>query len=254
MSVEEEVVSIKEGSNMSLRRKIIVGCSIALAVIIAVVAIVLFAPLPMNVDWDEIYDLESNVKLLEANAEGNPTDAPALIKLNADGTVDNTDWKVLQFTDLHLSEKNKGALGNDRTMEKFMKAMERDRPDFVIFTGDIITSFRGRARAVQLCEIMEKYGVYWTYCLGNHEGDAWYKMPRKDLVEVIEKYPHCLSDSSVKKTKSTKEEVWGIGNFVVNLLGEDYKVVQSMIFMDSGDAISDADAKKFNVKKVYYEL
>ena len=238
---------------MSLKKKIILACSISLAVIIAVVCIIMFAPLPMNVDWDELYDMESNVKLLEAGAEGNPyDDAPALVKYNADGSIDTSDWKVLQFTDMHLSETNKGNLGNDHTMSEFIKSIQEERPDFIAFTGDIITSFRGRARAIQLCEIMERLGIYWAYCLGNHEGDAFYKMPRQELMEIIEKYPHCLSDASVKKTASG-ESVWGIGNFVVNLLGADSKVVQSMIFMDSGDAISNKDAKEFDVKKGSYD-
>lgn len=237
---------------MTLKTKIVVVTLIAFAVIAAVVFAVLFAPLPMNVDWDSIYDIESNVVLLEANAEGNPTDAPALIKRNADGSVDSSDWKILQFTDMHLSEQNKGDLGNDRTIEEFIKAIERERPDFVAFTGDIITSIRGRARAVQLCEMMEKFGIYWAYNLGNHEGDAFYKLPRKTLMKIIEKYPHCLSEGSVKKT-ADGTEVWGIGNFVVNLLSDENKVAQSLIFMDSGDAISNADAKKFNVEKGSYD-
>ena len=237
---------------MTLKAKIVVAVSIVFAVVIAAVCVILFAPLPMNVDWDSIYDIESNVVLLEANAEGNPTDAPALIKKNADGTVDTSDWKILQFTDMHLSEKNKGDLGNDRTIDEFIKAIERERPDFVALTGDIVTSFRGRARATQLCEIMEKLGVYWAYNLGNHEGDAFYKLQRKPLMDIIEQYPHCLSEGSVKKT-ADGEEVWGIGNFVVNLLGAENKVVQSLIFMDSGDAISDADAEKFGVEKGSYD-
>lgn len=240
---------------MSMKSKIIVISSIALATIIAIVAVVLFGPLPMNVDWDELYDIESNVVLLEAGAEHNPTDAPALVKMNGD-TIDTSDWKILQFTDMHLAETNAGTLGNDRTIEMFIETIERERPDFVAFTGDIITSIRGRARAVQLCEMMEKLGVYWAYCLGNHEGDAFYKLPRKEVMEIVEKYPHCLSDSSVKYVKKedgSEEAVWGIGNFVVNLLGADNKVVQSLIFMDSGDAISDADAELFDVKKGSYD-
>ena len=237
---------------MSLKKKIVITCSIALALIVAVVCVILFAPLPMHVDWDSIYDIESNVVLLEAGDEGNPSDSPALVKMNADGSIDTSDWKILQFTDMHLSEKNTGELSNDRTIDEYIKAIERERPDFVALSGDIVTSIRGRARAVQLCEVMEKLGVYWAYCLGNHEGDAFYKLPRKDLMQVIEKYPHCLSESSVKKT-ADGTEVWGIGNYVVNLLGADYKVVQSLIFMDSGDAISDKDAEAFGVEKGSYD-
>ena len=240
------------GERMGFKKKIVIAAIIALALIVSVVSVILFAPLPMNVDWDSVYDIESNVELLPVGAEGNSTNAPALVKRNQDGSIDGAPWKVLQFTDMHLSEKNKGDLGNDRTMKEYIAAIERERPDFVVLTGDIITSISGRARAIQLCEVMEKLGVYWAYNLGNHEGDAFYKLSRKELMSIIEKYPHCLSEGSVKKT-SDKQEVWGIGNFVVNLLGEEGKVVQSMIFMDSGDAISNEDAKKLNVEKGSYD-
>ena len=237
-----------DGECMSTKKKIIICVSIALAVIIAVVCLILFAPLPMHVDWDSVYDIESNVQLLKAGAEGNPyDDAVALVKKDGD----TSDWKILQFTDMHLSEKNKGDLGNDRTIKEFIAAIERERPDFVALTGDIITSFRGRARAVQLCELMEKLGVYWAYGLGNHEGDAFYKMSRKELMQIVEKYPHCLTETSVKTVNG--EEVWGIGNFTINLLGENNKVVQSLIFMDSGDAISKQDAKTLGVEKDSYD-
>ena len=237
---------------MGVKKKILISVSVVVVLAIAVVTIVLFAPLPMAIKWNTIYDIESNVKLLEAGETGNPTDATALIKYNADGTIDTSDWKVLQFTDMHLSEKNKGSAGNGRTMEEFIAAIEREKPDFVALTGDIITSFRGRARAVQLCEVMEKLGVYWAYCLGNHEGDAFYKLSRKELMQIVEKYPHCLTDCSVKTT-AAGEEVWGYGNFVVNLLGANNKVVQSLIFMDSGDAITDADADRLGVERGTYD-
>ena len=231
---------------MGLKKKVLISCAIAFVSIVAIVLVVLFAPLPMPVDWDSLYNVGSDVELLAPGAEGNTTGSVALVKKDA------SDWKILQFTDMHLSEQNTGDWSNDRTMKEYVAAIERERPDFVALTGDIITSFRGRARAVQLCEVMEKLGVYWAYGLGNHEGDEFYKMSRKELMEIVEKYPHCLSDSSVKKTK-TGEEVWGYSNFVVNLMDADHNVKQSLIFMDSGDAISDAAAERHNVEKDTYD-
>ncbi|HCJ01924.1 MAG TPA: hypothetical protein DHV31_03415 [Clostridiales bacterium] len=231
---------MKGENTMGVKKKIIIGVSIFLAFAIMIAAIVLFGPLPMHVDWDSIYNIGSNVKVLDVCDEHNTTGSVSLAKYNADGTIDTSDWKVLQFTDMHLSETNEGDLGNNRTIREYIAAIEREEPDLVLLTGDIITSIRGRARAVQLCEIMEKLGVYWVYVLGNHEGDEFFKMSREELMSIVEKYPHCLTDTSVKKTESG-EKVWGIGNFVVNLLGENYKVVQSMIFMDSGNEISESD-------------
>ena len=80
---------------MGVKKKILISVCLFLVVAIAVVAIVMFAPLPMKIKWNTIYDVGSNVKLLEAGETGNPTNAAALIKYNADGSIDTSDWKVL---------------------------------------------------------------------------------------------------------------------------------------------------------------
>lgn len=233
-----------------IRKKIIIAVCIALFVVVCVLLILLYAPQPMRVDWSRVKPIENNVMLLAPNEGGNPTDAPALVKMQENGLIDDSPWRVLQFTDMHLSDKMDGT---ERTINNFLDAMYKERPDYIVLTGDIITSIRGRSRAIQLAEIMEKLGIYWSYCLGNHEGDQIFALSRAELMSILEKYPHALLDDDVKRTESG-EKVWGIGNFVVNLLGADYKVVQSMIFMDSGDAITKADAKKVGVAKDSYDF
>ncbi len=232
-----------------LKKKVIISVCIALFVIIAALAILLYGPQPMHVDWNKIHPIESNVTLLAPGEGGNQTDAPALVKLNEDGSIDTTPWRVLQFTDMHYSER---MAENERTLDNFLKAIYQEKPDYVTFTGDIVTSIRGRSRVIQFAEIMEKLGVYWSYCLGNHEGDQFFALSRAELMRIWEKYPHALLDDDVKKSPSG-ESVWGIGNYVVNLLGDNYSLVQSMIFMDSGDAITDADAKRLGVEKGSYD-
>jgi len=201
----------------------------------------------MRVDWTKVHKVETNVKLLTPFADGKPAE---LIKEDADGNVDESDWKILQFTDLHYGDKMKE---NENTLNKMLDSIYAEKPDYVIMTGDIVTSIRGRSRIIQLCNIFEKLGIYWTYIIGNHEGDQLLALSRKELMDICNKYPHCLVDNTVKYTEKDKEAVWGNGNCVVNLLGKDKKVVQSMIFLDSGDAISRADADRLGVSYKSYD-
>ena len=225
---------MREGNIISTKNKIIIGAIILVVTALLVVAVFLFTPDPMPIDWSNVKRITTNVTLLEAGAENNPTNASALVKLNEDGTVDASPWKILQFTDMHLMQDHSR---NVVTMNNFIDTLNREKPDFVAITGDIITRPRGRARAIQLAEIFEKAGIYWCYCLGNHEGDsAPFTLSREENVRIWARYEHCLLESDVKKT-SDGTEVWGLGNTVVNLLGADYKVVQSLIFMDSGTTI-----------------
>ena len=224
---------------------IVVAC--VLVVGIGLGSYFMFGPMPMRVDWNKVREVENNVTLLTAGENGKPAE---LIKYNADGTVDETPWKVVQFTDLHFGDKMKE---NEVTLNKMLDAIYAEKPDYVVMTGDIITSIRGKSRAEQLCKIFEKLGIYWTYVLGNHEGDQILALKRKKLIDICASYPHCVLDNSVKYTKDGTK-VWGDGNCVVNLLGKDNKVVQSMIFMDSGDAITDEDAKRVGVEKGTYDF
>ncbi|MBP5405111.1 MAG: metallophosphoesterase [Clostridia bacterium] len=239
-----------ESNRMSKKGKIIAAVSVFLVLAIGLALVFLYGSMPMKVDWEKIHKVQNNVTLLAPGAEGNPSkDAYSLVKRNEDGSVDETDWKVMQATDLHFGDKMKE---NQVTLEKFLEAIYREKPDYVVLTGDIITSIRGRSRAVQLCNIFEKLGIYWTYVIGNHEGDQIFALSRKELIDICASYPHCVLDSSVKYTSDGKE-VWGEGNCVVHLLGKD-KVVQSMIFMDTGDAITDADAARVGVAKGTYDF
>ena len=160
---------MSEGSIVSTKKKIVIGVIVMAVTAILLVLVFLFAPDPIPMDWSKVQKIPTNVTLLAAGDERNPTDAPALVKLNEDGTVDDSPWKVLQFTDMHLMQDHDR---NVVTMENFIAALNREKPDFVAITGDIITRPRGRARAIQLADVFEKMGIYWCYCLGNHEGDS----------------------------------------------------------------------------------
>ena len=223
------------GGRLVSTRKVIVTAVLILVITgVLIMCAFFFAPDPMRVDWNKVEKIPTNVTFLDASDERNPTDAGALVKLNEDGTIDTTPWKVLQFTDMHLMQEDDR---NDETIGYFIDTLKREKPDFVVLTGDIITRPRGRARAIQLADIFEKMGIYWCYCLGNHEGDsAPFTLSREELIRIWSKYDHCLVENDVKKT-SKGEDVWGLGNTVVNLLGADYQVVQSMIFMDSGSKL-----------------
>ena len=235
---------MNEENAFSTKKIIITAVSILICTAVLIVLLFFFAPDPMPVDWSKVERIPSNVEKLEAGAEGNPyDDTVALVKTKGD----TSDWNVLQFTDLHLTQDDER---NDISLNYFIDTLKREKPDFIVLTGDIITRPRGRARAVQLAQIFEKMGIYWCYCLGNHEGDSTpFTLSREENVRIWAEYPHCLLENDVKKT-SDGTEVWGLGNTAVNLLDADHKVVQSMIFMDSGGKIRDSkDPEAINMAK-----
>lgn len=157
------------------------------------------------------------------------------------------DFKILAFTDMHFDGMDKIAM--DKTMEEFLNAMNEERPDLVVFTGDIVTAIFNKERAKIFAEVMETYGIYWCTILGNHEGEHPLAFSRKNLIKLWandKKYPHCLIQSGPK-------DISGYGNYVVNLLNADKKISQSLIFMDSGDYVTKEDVKALNVSEKSYD-
>lgn len=157
------------------------------------------------------------------------------------------NFKILAFTDMHLDGMDKEAM--DKTMNEFMNAMNKEKPDLVIFTGDIVTTIFNKERAELLAVTMEKYGTYWCTILGNHEGEHPLAFSRKNLIKLWEndkKYPHCL-------VQSGPEDISGYGNYIVNLLTTDNKISQSLIFMDSGDFVTKEDVETLKVSKESYD-
>ena len=232
---------------MSTTKKIIICAIVVLCGVGGLLLAYFFRPNPMPVDWNAVQRIPSNVTLLDKDAQENTTGSVALVRYTESGEIDTTPWKVLQFTDMHLTQNDKT---NETSLMHFLAAMKRERPDFVVLTGDIITRPLGRARAIQLAEMFEKMGIYWCACLGNHEGDSMpYTLSRSENIRIWANYPHCLVENDVKYTKAG-EAVWGLGNTVVNLLGKDYAVMQSMIFMDSGSKLDAADIAYLKSKGV----
>lgn len=157
------------------------------------------------------------------------------------------DFKILAFTDMHLDGTNKEAMA--KTMNQFLKTMNKEQPDLVIFNGDIVTAIFNKKRAVTLADIMERYGVYWCAILGNHEGEHPLAFSRKNLIRMWsdhKKYPHSL-------VQPGPEDIYGYGNYVVDLLNADHKISQSLIFMDSGANVSKEDVKKLHISKASYD-
>lgn len=157
------------------------------------------------------------------------------------------DFKILAFTDMHFDGINKKDM--DKTRDEFLKAMNTERPDLVIFTGDIVTAIFNKQRAEMLANTMEAYGVYWCPVLGNHEGEHPLAYSRNNLIKLWsndKKYPHCLVEAG-------PEEIHGYGNYVVNLLNTDNTISQSLIFMDSGNYVTKEDEKSLHVSEGSYD-
>lgn len=203
-----------------------------------------FIPVAVPVDWDSIEPLSKKIKIVE-ESDG----VKAVAKIDENGEIVDGDFKIIAFSDLHFDTWTKKTRV---TMDTMISNIMREQPDMVIFVGDIITSSNNKGRLKQVCEVLEKLNVYWAPILGNHEGDNIRSVSRKEICEIYDSYPHCLMDAGVRKL-ADGTEVWGNGNYVVNIQKADGTVKQSLIFLDGGDRLSKEDAKKFGLDEEDYD-
>lgn len=133
---------------------------------------------------------------------------------------ENGEFKIAQFTDTHINmDKN----SNLYSYEIVRKVLEKERPDFIILTGDIITQanpIKGYERFVAL---FNEFEIPWAVVFGNHESE--YQFPRDSLAGLLKRLPYCLND-----------DVGGIAgnsNFILPVLGRNNGIEALLYCMDS---------------------
>lgn len=151
---------------------------------------------------------------------------------------ENEDFRILQITDVHLGggafsiEKDKNALSAVETL------IRRTAPDLVVFTGDMVYpvppqagSFNNLREAELLTTLMEKLGVYYAVCLGNHDTEPYSFYDRDDMYEHYAAQKYCLIDRA--------EGVDDV-NYAINIRDEETGLIrQTLYLMDTHDYVGD---------------
>ena len=182
------------------------------------------------------------------------------IQLKEDGVL-----RVLQLTDLHLTAIP--VTKQDKQTIKWVKqAVKYARADVVAVTGDAVGSlapFRFRDQAlIELAEVFEEAEVYWMYTFGNHDGEwsqatkgevkqANQDQGKEELYDLLKGYKYSLMQ---------KGDTDGVGNYVVDVVDGDGKVVYGLINMDSQARNWDKNGEKMSTyrgltdnQKTWYE-
>lgn len=162
-----------------------------------------------------------------------------LAKYNADGTINGGDFKILCTTDLHLDENPDI---NDLTLSMLVNHIAKEKPDLVIFTGDVILSKYQQIDAVQFGEMMERMGIYWAYIFGNHEAREERGYFKYLILKSLTDFKHCVS-------KFGKKELYGYGNFVINIMKSETEIRESLFCLDSGRSLREPHITNNNIPR-----
>lgn len=164
-------------------------------------------------------------------------DMTYIAKYNAKGQIDDGKFKILVTTDLHLWDEKPLI---EKALSMLAKHIAAEKPDLVLFTGDVILTDFQQIDSIQFARFMEKIGVYWAIVFGNHEAREEKEYHKYFMLKNIVGFPHCLS-------KFGDMSLFGYGNFAINIMNSDNSIKQSIFMFDSG---RDVNEKYFAEHKV----
>lgn len=134
------------------------------------------------------------------------------------------DFKIVQFTDVHYKPN---VAESDTAIILIKEVLENEKPDFVVFTGDLIWAGpRKEAFDAVLAPVIER-NIPWAYVNGNHDDEHGWS--RTQIMDYLVTQPFCMALHGDKHLK-------GEGNYIIELRSsEDNNEIESLLyFMDSG--------------------
>jgi hypothetical protein len=145
-------------------------------------------------------------------------DAKTPLKCNAEGK-----FKIVQFTDTHWDEK---ADKCRQTLAWINQTLDSEKPDLVIFTGDIITMKKSPLDGWKaITEPMVQRKIPWAAVFGNHD-DEQHGIARRELLKQIAALPGSL-------TEPGPESLGATGNYILTVAGTTALPAATLYLLDS---------------------
>ena len=133
-------------------------------------------------------------------------------------------FKILQLTDIHLSDKDDQALQLKFVDHLIEDAKANNDIKFMVVTGDLFT-FASRSTAKKLFKHLDSHGIKWTVVFGNHDEQTYF--PVDWMTSYLNNYG---SNCMFKDIQN--DNVQGNCNFAINLTSGT-SIKKQLIFMDS---------------------
>jgi hypothetical protein len=114
-------------------------------------------------------------------------------------------FKIVQFTDIHLKTDS---LKRETTMQVLANVLDAEQPDFVMLTGDVVTSKPATPGWQRIEKMFGERRLPWAAVLGNHDDQQ--DLSRNEIMQLVEKFPFCVAQPGPQELK-------GSGNYVLRI-------------------------------------
>ncbi len=137
-----------------------------------------------------------------------------LLKFNS-----QSRFKIVQFTDIHIQYDS---YRSDSALVMMKTVIEREKPDLVVLTGDVVGSDNRKKAWLKVAQVMIDAKTPWAAMFGNH--DAEYELTKQQTMDAIAGLPYNL-------TVSGPQEVAGAGNYVLPIQSSNSKETAALCYV-----------------------
>lgn len=145
----------------------------------------------------------------------------------------NGKFKILQLTDTHFIEGDARA---QRALDNVAEALDAEKPNLVVHTGDIIFGKPARESLTRILSLITDRHIPFAVALGNH--DEEFGLSRQEVFDHIRQMPGCLNTPT--------KPMHGASNDVITINNADGITQWVLYLFDTGNK-----AKEFPELKSY---
>ncbi len=145
-----------------------------------------------------------------------PLVAKPLLKFN------NHKFKIVQFTDLHWVNSPEYKNGNDSTLYLIKKIVNIEKPDLVIFTGDVVVSGKAEESWKEIVQPLDNMRIPFAVTFGNHETEA--DITKNQALKILKTYPYNL-------TINDDCSIDGVGNCALSIKSGDGRTDKWILYL-----------------------
>ena len=145
------------------------------------------------------------------------------------------DLKIVQLTDVHIGGGIMSVKKDKMALNAVAAMLTAEKPDLVVITGDLVYpvpfqagTFNNGISTDMVITLLEKLGVYYTVCFGNHDSELYSDYTREQLAD---KYAN--PDLKYSLFQKGPEDVDGYGNQVIKVKNSKGIVTNAFFTLDS---------------------
>lgn len=141
------------------------------------------------------------------------SESTQLFRFNKEGK-----FRIVQFTDVHFV---KDEAPSELSAEMMRLVLDTEKPELVVFTGDIVTGKPAREGWADVLDIVEERKIPYIVTFGNHDNEQ--AITNEEIESFILSYPYCMNKKGSLST-------YGPGNGIVGIAAENGTKPEALIY------------------------